>query len=150
MGELAGEFFQVEFDSVTDPSGLEFPSFGLSPIGTTATSKVCWFRGDVQFSNISNVFGYIDLFQLCIKTEQGTPVNHESYRIFEYISKEIRKISRSYDDLCMKPSGAKVRGKTRMTTGIRRALSEGILLTGGGSPKRDSRLFIVLCGNTQS
>ncbi len=146
----------VDIGIMTRQEGLEYGNFIFSETEIPVSIYESWARGDLQFSNISNMFGYIDMLQLCFKmnkselTGKGMPINQMSYRLFNWIVKEIRKISELCDDLCVISSGSKLHEKTRITSGIRKALMEGTLLTGGNSPTRKPVVVIGLCHDCQN
>ena len=150
------KYVAVDLNILTLPDGLEFASFGLSEFEVLTNKYGSWSRGDLEFSNLSHVRGYIDMLQLALKTENSIidrkirPISKFSGELFLWITKEIKKISDTYDDLCVCPGGAKLQGKTRMTSGARTALLNGEKLTMGGSPYMEPKVFIALCGKPRS
>ncbi len=146
----------VDIGIMTEQEGLEYSNFIFSETEIPISSYESWAMGDLHFSNLLNMYGYIDMLQLSLKTTKiertgkTMPINQMSYRLFNWIAKEIRDISELCDDLCVISSGSKLHEKTRITSGIRKALLEGTLLTGGNSPTRKPVVVIGLCHDCQN
>ena len=151
MGREWNSMHEVDLDVMGSDKSLNYSDFALSFTGEKVDSSKSWKRGDVNFCNVVNVFGYLDVLQMAVRFEpievgnRPEAVNVESYKVFQWISREIRRISNSYDDLCVLSTGAKLKHKTFMTKGSRELLLSGTLLTGGNSPTRKPVVIIGLC-----
>ena len=120
LGGVGNKAELVDLDFEEGLKSVEFLDFKLSIVGTETTSTESWWRGDLSFPNISNVFGYLEVMQLCLN--ESIPESEiEPRLLFKYIKKHILKNSKLFDDLCMVPSGAKCRPAVRMSVGARTA-----------------------------
>ena len=151
MGRISNSMERLDAGFLMELQSFEYSDFALGFVGSCLKGPESWLRGDVQFANISNVYGYLNVLELCVRTEPGAvghgpkPVNADSGCLFAHLSKDISKISRFYDDLCVVSTGAKLHRRARMTTGSREALLNGTMLTGGNLPKCEPVVVIGLC-----